>query len=378
MSVAAQKSVFSFAPLAAKLGLDGTFDHSTLDWYRIKATRIDGFESQVQDVLPPETGGPVVPSGPFKSMAMVQGGVDIIPRLENTMGFLLYATLGHVSSVADMRYTASGWVSAPGIVGHLFRFSPTDHTDLPWMAVRRSIPGRTTGEAYGAYGWDCRVENLSMNVPASSLITASLGFAGRQYKRATDAAEVNAWSYANSLESHKSIAHSGGSGDGQGMQIGGSTPKMSAMSLDITNVLTREAIVGSYWLDDITCVGRAISARATYRWDNPDLISQLFYGGASNAEWDILPYVVETLSNTKALFFEAQSPYNIPGTSEPYAMRIMGNALGMRLERGTLGLDAGDLVQFSVGIDLYDATGVGTGEYVEIALDNDIASYSWS
>lgn len=377
MSVAAQKAVFSLAPQAAKIGLDGTFTYGDYDWYRLKANTISGFEAQVQDVLPPETGGPLVPSGPFKSMAMVQGSIDFIPRLENTLGYLLYATLGSVSSVADMRYTASGWVSAPGIVGHLFRFN-SDHSDIPWMAVRRSIPGRTTGETYGAYGWDCRVENMMLNIPASSLITGSMSFVGRQYKRATDAAEVNAWSYANSLESHKSIAHSGGAGTGEGMRIEGDTPKMSAMSLDITNVLTREAIVGSYWLDDITCVGRAISARATYRWDNPDLLSKLFYGSASGTNWDILPYVAETLASVKALYFEAQSPYNIPGTSEPYAVRIMGNSLGLRLDRGSIDLTAGDLIQFSVGIDLYDATGVGTGEYIEIALDNDIASYTWS
>jgi len=374
MSVTSQKTTFSIAPQSSAIGLNGVFNPASYNWHRFKTTSLSGFENQIQQVMPDEMGGGIVPTGAYKSAAMIQGEVSLIPRLENTIGYLLYAAIGTVTTVSGKRWTASGWVNAPGIHGHLFRFNPNDHASIPWFAARRDIPGTTSGENFGSVGWDVKVQGLSLNIPASSLIGANVSFMGRQFKGQTPA-QVNAWTYANAFEDARSVAHSGGAGDGSGMLVEGANPKITNLSIELINELSQELIVGSYFLDDITVLRRLLTARATYKWQNATLFNKLFNGGGSNTEWDILPYIIDTIGNQKAFFFEAQSANNIPNTSSPYAIRIMGNKVGLQLDRGTIPEQAGELIEFSVGINFYDAD---SNDYIEIALDNNVASYAWS
>lgn len=130
MSVPAQGVTFSIAPQSAKVG-DGTFTVGSHNWYRFRVPTLMGFGNQIQQVLPLEMGGVIVPTGAFKSGAFAAGQVDIIPRLENTIGYLLLGALGNVSSVTGARYTASGWQPQAGVNGHLFRFNPSDSAEIP-------------------------------------------------------------------------------------------------------------------------------------------------------------------------------------------------------------------------------------------------------
>lgn len=374
MGVAAQGTVWSIAPQASGKYGDAAFVVGDHTWRKFRVPSITGGGMQNQANLPLELGGTLVPTGAYKAGAFLRQAIDIIPRLENTLGYLLYATMGAVSSVDASRYTASGWVAQAGIKGHLFRF-PTDNANLPWLATRVSIPTSTSGEPFGEVGWDCRIQGLSLDIPGAGLITGSIGITGRKFTH-PDHGDVSAWAYDNAFEDASSIAHAGKGS----LKIGSTIPKITALRLQINNNIAdpqRMMIVGSYFPDDLPVLSRDISMRATVRWTDSTLWRQIFDGGAAGNNFDPLPYFSESVGNVKGFYFEAQSPDVITGTSQPYAIRIMANNVVMSYEPGSMRLRGGDIIEFGLNIDVQEAGG-GTQDYIQIALDNGQASYAWT
>lgn len=374
MGVAAQGSVWSIAPQASGMLGDAAFVVGDHTWYKYRVPSITGGGMQNQANLPLELGGTLVPTGAYKAGAFLRQAVDIIPRLENSLGYLLYATMGAVSSVSASRYTASGWVSQTGIKGHLFRF-PTDNANLPWLATRVSIPTATSGQPFGEVGWDCRVQGLSLDIPGAGLITGSIGITGRKFTH-PEYADVNAWAYANSFEDASSIAHAGKGS----LKIGSTIPQITALRLQFNNNIAdpqRMYTVGSYFPSALPVLSRDVSMRATVRWTDSTLWRQIFNGSASGTDFNPLPYFSETAGNTRGFYFEAQSPDVIPSTSQPYAIRVMANNVVMSYEPGSMRLRGGDIIEFGLNIDVQEANG-GADDYIQIALDNNVSSYAWS
>jgi hypothetical protein len=375
MPVAAQPSIISFAPQTAKLG-DGAFTVSSYNWRQFRAPSITGGTMQGQGVLPPETGGPMTPSGAYKTGASGALEADIIVRLKGEIGYLLEAALGNVSSVADSKYTASGWQSnTAGTYGHLFRFSPSGQADVPWLAVRKFVPGLTSSENFGEGFYDAKLSTLRLNIPASNIMTARVGFQGRIpfFPSATD---VNNWTYANTLEGGSgSLAHTGQAGSGVGLRIGSTIPKIEALTVDITNTILTPQIVGTPYPDDVVVVSRAVTMQASVLWENPTLWRKIYGGGASGTSWNIKPYIEETLSNVRAFAFEAVSPDYITG-STPYVLRVMADNVVMQMDPTSMRLVPGDLIRFNVGIQVLQPENPAH-DYIILSLDNAVSSYSW-
>lgn len=373
MSINAQSAVFSFAPQTAKIG-DGTFTVSAHNWYRFRTPSISGGGTQMQQMMPLEMGGPLVPSGVYKSGAAYASEVELVPRLENSLGYLLYAALGQVTTITGKQWTASGGVTATGCNAHIFRFNPTEHAELPWLATRYMLPGDAAADRFGEVSYDSKVSGLQLNIPSMSIITARVGFQGRCFFF-PDYTDVAAWSYANTLEDADTIAITG---KGR-MLFGADAPKLTNMTITLSNNLTspqQEGIIGSYYADDITTLTRSINIRASVKWQNPQLWKQLMTGSASGVNWSALPFVKESAGNVKALEAVFEAPINITGASVPYTLRIMGSRAVMSLDRGTIQLRAGDLVQFNVNIDLLEP--LPGEDYVQIVLENGVTSYTWS
>lgn len=376
MSINAQSGVFSFAPQTAKNGGSKSTDFNvgSATWYRFRTPSISGGGTQMQQMMPLEMGGPLVPSGVYKSGAAYASEVELVPRLENTLGYLLYAALGQVTSITGNQWTASGAVAATGVNAHIFRFNPTEHADLPWLSTRYMLPGDAAADRFGEVSFDTKVSGLQLNIPSMSIVTARVGFQGRCFffPAYTD---VQGWTYANSLEDADTIAITG---KGR-MLFGGTGPKLTNMTVTLSNNLTspqQEGIIGSYYADDITVLTRSINIRASVKWQNPQLWKQLMTGSTSGVDWSAMPFVAETAGNVKALEAVFEAPINIPGSSKPYTLRIMASRAVMSLDRGTIQLRAGDLVQFNVNIDILEP--LPGQDYVQIVLENGATSYTWS
>lgn len=372
-STPAQQTLWSIAPQNAQLGAS-TPVVSGMDWYKYRVVTITGRGMQDQALMPLELSGILTPTGGYKMGAYFVQEVDIIPRLEDDIGWLLYATLGNVSSVQNAKYTNAGWVTNTGAYGHYFRMNPTDQADIPYLAARIKVPGPTGASAdSGEVGYDCRASGLRLNIPGAGMITGRFGVQGRAYINAPTHAEVNAWTYVNAFEDSTSIAHSGTGS----INIGTHTPKITGLVLDIINNLSRpqdEMIVGSFNPDDVIVLSRSARLRATVKWENATLWNALYYGGA-NQDWTNLPEFQVTSGSTRAFYFEANSPDNMPSLSVPYSLRIIANNVMLSCDPTSLRFRPGSILEYMINIDILDPA--SPYDYIAVALDNKATAYTW-
>lgn len=372
MSIAAQNSVFSIAPQAAKTGAEGTFTPGSYSWYRYRVPRIAGGPIQLQQMFPQET-GTLTPSGLYKAGAYYMTEVDLIPRLENTLGWLLYGAMGNVSSVTGKVYNgADTFTNQVGVNSHIFRFDPANQAKQPWLAIRKYIPGTTTSEAYGEYAYDAKVANLRLNVPGAGIVTSTLAFQGREF-RMPSATDVNAWTYANSYEDVTTVPNAG-----QGtVKLGGEKLSLTALTIDVVNGLSQpeqEMVIGSYFPDDFIALSRSVNLRATVKWANATLWKQIFNGGANAVDWTMLPFSKKTAAGTTALEATFQGDV-ISNTSVPHALKVFANNVSLSLDQNSIELQAGNLVTFNINISVIQPT--DNSDYLQIALVNGTSGYTW-
>jgi hypothetical protein len=95
MTVNGQAGDWGFAP---QIGLK---NYTGLLWRAHRALFVDAGLQDDSRLGPPEVGGIPAPSSAYKNGYFVTGGVTVNPRLEDTLGWLLYATLGDVETIAD-------------------------------------------------------------------------------------------------------------------------------------------------------------------------------------------------------------------------------------------------------------------------------------
>lgn len=130
MAVTASGGIFGFCPQITKESLP-----AVPVWYRHRASVMDLGVLDGQQVGPLEIGGGPFPTFPYKSGYAVGGGVTFQPRLENTVGWLLYAALGSKKST----------VPVPGTNVH------AEITETPGslpQAVTTAITAPPSGGAY--------------------------------------------------------------------------------------------------------------------------------------------------------------------------------------------------------------------------------------
>ena len=371
MSIPAQQSVYSLALQPSKVG-DATYDVSDYDWYRTRAPQIAMGTQQMQEVFPLETGGPIVPTGAFKSGQFAAGDVSIIPRLKEFIGIILYAVTGSMSSQTDAVWDTSTDAFVASVTGanaHRFTFDPESSFNIPWLSMRTSVPGGSPDKTYGEICFDAKVAAWRLDIPAAGLLGSTVSFVGRKSEYPTPA-ETNAWTYANTTEDSTSAPISGKGS----FLVGGSTYPITGASIEITNNLTtpqQEFVIGSYHPDDFVPLSRAVTIRIVYKWDNPDLYKRILTGSVDGTEWDSLPFIQDTAGATKAFEAEFSSPANIAGSSPetPFSLKVIADRVVWQIDRGGIQLQAGNIIQVPyIGTVLEPASG---DEYIQFILQND-------
>lgn len=376
MSINAQGSVFSIAPQSGKVG-KGVFDGSAHSFRKMRASRVSFGTKQNQQQFPDEIGGLPVPTGAYKQGVYGAGDVDFIPRMENVLGYVLWAALGHCDTTNNAKYhPVLGSVPASNVNLHHFRFSPDSPYNVPWIGVRVHVPGRTAGDSFGEEAYDGMVNSLRLNIPAAGILQASFGLQARCVTYPL-AATVNGWTYVNNYEDSLSVPHSG---KGQFL-IGGQRYPITGATVEFMNDLTspeEEMVVADYYPDDFMTRNRSARVRITYKWENPQLYRRMLTGAPiEETEWNAIPFLQETQGATKALDILFQSPGTIPNTSPalPYSLRIVANRVVWEIDRGGIELAPGNIIQVPfIGTLLEPAAGQ---EYIQIFLENG-ATYTFS
>ncbi len=171
MSVSGQAGYISFAVQTAKVG-DGTFDPAAIAWLNHRALGADVAFQQFVDQVPPELGAGLFTAGSFKAGAYVAGGMALNARLDNAIAALLYGASGKATvGTAQVAGASSG--------STIYSVDPNDDTSMPWMALRKVIPGDTPEGYQEEFYYDCRVAALSITVPQMGMMTHELAFVGR-------------------------------------------------------------------------------------------------------------------------------------------------------------------------------------------------------
>ena len=352
MTVAASEGIFAFGPQTAKGSVAST-------WYRHKASRVGVGPQQVIQQFPQEIGGGIHPTGAYKSMAFGGGQAIMNPRLENVIGWLMYATVGTVSDIAD--------TPEAGMTRHRFT-PPANYYDMKWLSIRRLIPGATgASDNLGEVLTDCRAVGMRLALSPANILTSAHTFVGRQPQ--LSGTGVDSWTWGNTYERYPSVplAHQGS------FTVGGASLPATALSVDLVNGFTgpqEEMIIGSPYPDDFILQRQIPTLTWTYKWHNPSLYQSLLCG--SNVESDGVIDWSPTV-HTSTVDFAITSPGNATGMSNPwrlhfYAPEVTWQAAGPPelMAGGWLALQFTGVAQEQTAADTF---------YFE--LDNLTANYTW-
>jgi hypothetical protein len=364
-SIPAQGGQLSYAVQPGKIGNDGTFDHTDLEWFKVRALNAELGPIQEQLPAPLEISGPPMPDGSYKQSYAFAGQASFIPRLEDSFGLLLLGAMGSASSITGMTADA---VPMAGVNTHIFRYVPTNMYYQPWLAVRRTIPHHTLSEVLGESGYDCKIGNIRVTAPAKGKIACQFQMVGRDYVQDDD---ISDWAYEN--VDFEDFTSSPDAGRGQ-FSVGGQEIPVIGATIEIMNELSvaQETVLGDFRLDDITTLNRGVQIRFVYKYESPALYQELFNGGAGNLVWDSLPFIRETDEDGYALDIRFESSMLIPGTSRPYGLRIRADRVTLA-QNGPIALTPGALV-----VQEFIATVIspaGGGSPLELVLENDAISY---
>ena len=316
MSVSSLGGVWGFGPQAAK-------DTVATAFYAFRALQIRGGVQDMVKVVEPEVGGPPLPDGAFKQGVFAQEQADIYMRLEDDIGWLLYALTGDHSVIAD--------APESGLYTHIFRMDPTSwYTMLAikWLTTRRVISQPEHTNHFGAQSIDSRVQSAQFNFNAAAALTARINLLGR---KPTFSDDVSSWTWAagspEGFESTPVAANT--NGWFKIPEFNAETLPTQQAQVTIGNVLTQpmqEFIIGSPFMDDIANLYRNIGVSWVYKWRNEDFYLWVAANGGTGAEinWScVVPIgdfevkmatcqVIEGFSNPYSITVKAPKVYWFP------------------------------------------------------------------
>lgn len=355
MAVTAQKGIFGFGPQPEK----GT---AATAFYRHKANSIAFGLMDDTRLGPMEIGSGPFPTFPYKAGYVTSGGVTIMPRMEDSFVWLLYALMGDVEST----------LVATGVYDHVAKPLSTDLSLIPWTTLRKyipGVPGLSGTDLYELYQ-DTKVIAAAFELAADAPLETQLQFLGIEH--AMPAAPT--WTWENEYEHYDSIPV-GCDVDGH-LQFTGSgltdEPLPAArVSVGFVNTpldIAIEKNVGSPKLDDVTVVSRSMNIDATIKWKSPELYKAVLSGNIAGTEWAAKPM-------TGSITAKLSAPNNIGATAHKYSVTLAAPEVMFRLA-GAVPLAGGEavLLRFT-GVALEPTT--PSDDYATITVRNGISSYNW-
>jgi len=355
MTVAASQGVIGWGPQVAK----GTL---ATNWYKHKAVQVETGAQQEVRQFPQEVGGGFHPTGAYKRMGFAAGQVIMHPRLQDVIGWLLYAAVGDLSTIAD--------TPEASMYRHQYT-PPADFCDMPWLSVRKEIPaGCDVGtENLGEILKDCRVSGLRFAVEAGGLAQCAATFVGREPSLSETG--VDTWTWTNAAYEDKEGVPTAAASDQ--VTVGGTTMVATNIVIDIQNQFTtpdEELIIGSYYPDDMILQQQTMQVRWTYKWNDPDLYKSIVTGANTESGGDIdwSPTV-----HTSAFLSKFKTPGNATGMSNPWAIEFYAPEMVWQAAGSPRLVGGGWLSLEYQGI----AQEPTSGDTLRVRLENLTSGYSW-
>lgn len=361
MSITAQAGIFGFG-----LNANGLKGGAVATWYRHKAMMVGVAPIKEFDVAPPEISGVNIPTGAFTTGSFYGGRVSIQPRLEDDLGWLLLALAGQSTSAAHATET--------GVYVHTFSMKDATGVFIPFMGVRRLIPGLTTASDLGEIGTDVVINNLTLNFPQVGPISSDFDFTGLGWSL-DDAPDVWTWDAATENYDSVPMVMKGGGLTLPDWTPGGGSPLVATGArvtfINNTTSPQEERIIGSYFPDDFAARQRTMMVEFTYKWADPDLCRLILNGNLAGVPGQSF---AEQMTFTD-FSLDVWSPnYMDPGTIDyPYKLTI--TAPKMFWQAQPIQLMGDDLIMMQlVGTAIEPDTGLPE-DYYNILLENETVSY---
>lgn len=350
MSLTAASGIWGFGPQTAKESVATAF-------YRHRAIDIDLGVLDDTRLGQLEVGGRPVPTFPYKAGYAVGGGATIQPRLEDTLGWLLYAATGAVSS----EETSPG----SGVYDHTFGLA-TDPSFVPYISSRKYIPPNEgdTDTDLGETYIDCKVVNFGLQMPTGAPLTSRIDMLGREFAFADNA---DGWTWENTFEDYESIPVSCATAGY--IKIDDVELPVVAATLAWQNnplPMDQEHVIGDPKLEAITIISRQLTFNFTVKWRNSELYRSVLTGAVDGTTWTAQPKVgsfeVKTVSASNMPAIYPAEPWSLIASSEQAMLQQVG---GVRLA-------AGQTVLLNFAGTAIDGT-----DYASLILRNLVEEYAW-
>lgn len=354
MTVTALTGAFGFAPQADK----GTADAIT-DWH--KASQIDLGEREITRALGQEIGGSVWSSGILKTGVFAAGGANWYPRLENSLGWILGGLMGTSSTTAHPTEASANV--------HTFVMA-SDEAALEWMTLAKVMPGSSSGEDMLLRVTDGRVAAVQFQFPPMGIVSMRTDFVGIKPEVIT-LSDSGLTAAPEGSDSVPITSTSGGSFE----MPNGTEIYPSGCTVSFTNGLsnpeTQEAVLGSYYPDDLAVLSRGAVIQFPLKVSTYDYWTQFVFNSADASAlstytaWS--PVVYES-----SWEYTVESADNISGLTIPYTLRLFASEVQWTVAPITL--VGGDMVMLVfTGI----VTDPSSGDAFRIELWNEEANYTW-
>jgi len=352
MSISATRGYVSIGYQAAK----GT---AALDANkkRIKAVEEAFGVVEMADSLPIELSGQLFPDHTYKTGVYGAGSMRLIPRLGDSIAYLIHGTTGAYS------------VAATGTAAykHTFKVDDTNQANLPYVTIERYVPDKTGANGFQERFSDARLASTNFTFAAAGPAICEIAAisttsaipvddeTGAPTVSANDAGETIGLSCAGSLTS--------------------SIPELQAAkftAIQLMNVVQytppQEAqVFGSYSLDDLVPLGRTMAVRLIANLDDKALYQRMIYGGTGAVSWT--PVV-----QSGTLAVQIASAGNMSGETIPYSLKF--SAPNVKFLGGRMSLTAAKLIRLEVTAQINNST--SATPTLQYELVNKVASYTFA
>jgi len=277
--------------------------------------------------LPPETGGSALPRGYLKTGSWAAGALDIVPRLENRIGWLLEAACGDASSYPDQNISQveAGSGATVDCHTHMFGFANADDFALPYLTAHKLLPHTTAADEVGEIYQDIHVSQLRIDIAPQTYVRMHLEMLGRS--NPTTVFDIEPGWTMPTFDTDDTFLVTSCSGTVKIGATGGAPGTLTefeagATSITLANNLlppTQTMKIGSMFHKDHPTLSRAIVINTVILIDDYDLYVQTF-GAAAD------PVIDTGISCTPLdgdIDIELASAALIGATTEYYKLRFL-------------------------------------------------------
>jgi len=300
-------------------------------FYWHKQTSSSFMPVELVQPFPPELGGDMLPSGLYKGAYWTAGSLNMVPRVDQALGWLLWS------------FSGSGAISGAGPYMHTFPGQQDNFVPEKWLTFRRRVP-KVGGTYFGETFQDCKVNALTINGTPGSILTMRADVAGLS-STVTDPCSGEGWT--PSTDNGGYDAFSGAPITCvSGFEMPDGTPITLINSVTIT--LNNNApdprqmlVIGNYSPVDIIPLSRTITIEATAFWEDAVMYKNIVYGGGTT--WTPTLY---TGYSPLEIYF--QTPGNLAGGAYAGVLGFWAAANAVTWSVRPIDTRGGDIVVLSL------------------------------